>query len=1103
MRALCRIALLAALCLALTAGAAQAAVQWHSQTWIRSTHLVPGQPGNLDVTVANVGDTASSTASNTVMEIELPPGVSRSGGIYEQEPWTCFGATTVTCISKTETRPYATPTQTSVVFAASLELAVSPGASGPGILRTRVSGGGAPAASLEERPVSFAPAPLGLGFAPGTLSAGMLDAGGQDYTQAGGHGHEAATAFELNLDGGAFNSGQPVVAGGRPKDIVVDLPPGFVGDPTAVTQCPHSAWRENEPGCPPESQVGVAYAFTPAVPDFQLSAVYNMVPPKNRPAQLAFRSPGGKVVIDPHVRPDGSISARVRQITEAGDLWASKVVLWGVPADASHDQQRCMDLNQTVWRCVGYDSEGNERLRHQPSSSLEPRRPFLTNPTRCAGPAPRSSFRIASWANPAADINDPSDPAWASATVVHPALSGCEALEFSPTLTARPTTNRAESPSGLDVRLGIPQNQDPDGLATAHLKDTTVTLPEGLTLNPAAANGLAACSGAEIGLQSPAGTVPPRFDEAQPRCPAAAKLADAKVTTPLLADPLSGEVYLAAQGDNPFASTYALYIVIRGPGILVKLAGKTSPDPASGRLTASFEQNPQLPFSELELDFFGGPRGPLATPPTCGTHTTASRLTPWSAPFSGPPAASTDAWQIAAGPGGGHCAGSDAELPFAPQLEAGTLAPLAGAHSPFALRLRRADGQREIEGLRVALPSGLVGSLSGVPACPEPSLAKFAGRANTPPGTAASEIATPSCPPASALGRVVIGAGAGPAPLHLSGQAYLAGPYKGAPLSLAAIVPAKAGPFDLGAVMVRSALHVDPRTAQITAISDPIPSVIEGTPVKLRDLRLLLDRPGFMLNPTSCEPMQIAAGVSGAGGAVAQLANRFQVAECAALGFKPRVALRLLGPTERGANPRLRAVVRPRSGDANIARTVVRMPRSAFLDQSHIRTICTRVQFAADACPPGSVYGRAIARTPLLDEPLAGNVYLRSSDNKLPDLVADLRGPAYRPIRVELVGRTDSVKGALRSSFDVVPDAPVSFFRLDLLGGKRGLIENSRNLCSGAQKAGLNLQAHNSRRLRKAQRIAVPRCKRQRRAKKRQAAKGKRAAQRRAAGKRG
>jgi hypothetical protein len=415
---------------------------------------------------------------------------------------------------------------------------------------------------------------------------------------------------------------------------------------------------------------------------------------------------------------------------------------------------------------------------------------------------------------------------------------------------------------------------------------------------------------------------------------------------------------------------------------------------------------------------------------------------------------------VTSSPAGG-CATTPEQRPFSLGFSAGSTDIVAGAHSGFTARFTRGDGNQELDRIELTTPEGLAAKLAGVPYCPESGIAQAQGR--TASGDGALEQASPSCPSASKVGTTTIGAGAGSQPFFVKGDVYLAGPYKGAPVSLAFVVPAVAGPFDLGVQVVRTALNVDPKTAQVTAVSDTIPKILRGVPLRIRDVRVDIDRPGFIVNPTDCAEQKVTGKVYGASGASTEVSNRFQIAECARLGFKPSLTLRLKGGTKRAKYQGLSAVVVPRPGDANIASTAVTMPRSAFLAQEHIRTVCTRVQFAADQCPAGSIYGQAKAWSPLLDEPLSGNVYLRSSSNKLPDLVADLRGPASQPIRVELSGRTDSFKRALRNTFDIVPDAPVTRFELELFGGKKGLIVNSQDLCRKKHFATVKMTGQNGR----------------------------------------
>jgi len=592
---------------------------------------------------------------------------------------------------------------------------------------------------------------------------------------------------------------------------------------------------------------------------------------------------------------------------------------------------------------------------------------------------------------------------------------------------------------------------------------------------------LGVCGEQQIGLLTEAPEPGIHFDKTPNSCPDASKLGTVEVTTPLLAQyteggtkrvddpqtglpiprPLHGAVYLAKPFANPFGSLLALYLTVEDPvsGTFAKLAGEVRPDPETGRLTTVFKENPQLPIEDIALHLFGGARGSLITPPVCGAHTTTTELEPWSAPET-PDAHPSSSFQTTAAPGGGACPQSEAAVPNNPTLSAGTLDPKAGAFSPFVLKLSREDGTQRLAGIDTTLAPGLTGKLAGIPECSEARIAQAAGRSHPEEGRLERE--SPSCPPDTEVGSVIVGAGAGPTPYYTQGHAYLAGPYKGAPLSLAVIVPAVAGPFDLGTVVTRVALHVEPESAQIHAVSDPLPQILEGIPLDVRSVALRMDRPSFTLNPTSCDPMAITGAATSPLGPPAALTTPFQVGGCSALPFGPKLSLALKGSIKRSSNPRLVANLKARPGEANVARAQVKLPHSVFLDQAHIRTVCTRVQFAADTCPPGSIYGKAAATTPLLGYPLAGPVYLRSSNHKLPDLVAKLKGPASQPIEIDLVGKTDAVKAALRNTFEAVPDAPVSRFRLELFGGKRGLVEMSDGFCS-ARRATVKLTGQNGK----------------------------------------
>jgi hypothetical protein len=972
-------------------------------------------------------------------------------------------------------------------------------------------------------------------WAPGGEPAWRLES----VTQAGSH-PDTSVMFMMRR-----SQTIPLVPDGELKTVIARLPRGVAADPNAVAKCSSAQINVFPNQCPPQSQIGIVRITVYSQGQFfvQTYPVYNTEPRDGKLAEVLFSAEpsfnlGANIPIVASLRSEGDygISAVVRNIPTAFPLVGQQMTLWGVPWAASHDKYRVPAGFRGTFApgapgagagdiLPGIPDEGlpggsfetgrgavysTEPQPYQPSWG--PIRPFTLLPSEC-GERPVVGVAIDSWQRPGefADLDSPADAA----------VDGCGKVPFEPAIELDPGSNEADSPTGLDVELTVPQNDDPPeavatdpddetgapahwksdaGIATSTLRDSVVTLPEGMAVNPAAAATQEACTSGQIGLTSPVGKTPPTFDSDDPsddrgdECPDASKIGTVAIETPLLdeADWPTGEVYLAAQGDNPFGSLLAIYVVARSleRGLVIKLAGEVEVDSRSGQLTTTFAENPQLPFEVLRVRFRGGDRAPLATPAVCGTHTSRTELVPWARP--GDPVSVLDPFEIDGSPAPG-CPASEAERPFGLGLAAGSALPLAGAHAPFTMRLTRPDGAQEIERVDLTTPPGLSARLAGVPYCPEAALARAVGRDGR------DEQRSPSCPPASRVGSTVVGAGAGPKPLYVDGALYLAGPYKGAPLSLAAVVPAVAGPFDLGVQVVRTALYVDPATARVTARTDSLPKLIEGIPLRLRDIRIALDRPGFALNPTSCAVHAVHARALGSHGAVADLASRFQLGNCGALGFEPKLAFRLKGGTGRGAHPALKAVLKARPGDANISRAAVSLPGSAFLDQGHIRTICTRVQFAQGACPPGSVYGHAKAWSPLLAQPLEGPVYLRSSDNNLPDMVAHLRGQ----ISVEVAGRIDSVRGRIRNTFEVVPDAPVSRFALTLKGARKGLIVNSRNTCRGDNRALVRMRAHNGRRLTLRPPLANPKCKKQRKrakAKRKAAQRKRRAAGRRAQG---
>jgi hypothetical protein len=888
--------------------------------------------------------------------------------------------------------------------------------------------------------------------------------------QAGAHPGAFSERFRLSTaTEDPWGSVYPSFAVVNGKDIVTSLPPGLIGNPLATPRC--AQFELIHARCSGATQVGVLRIEgnrrqDPIATPYKLP-LYNLVPPVGMAAQLGAPLPrpvNGTAHVDAGLGTgDGyGIEAAAFNTSAAEGLISVEATIWGVPDDPSHDGERFCPApgGEEAIPSNGGECPSDAELE----SDLKP---FLRNPTSC-GAAPVATVKVDAWQGPGDFVDAAAEMA---------PMEGCDEVPFEPSFALTPTTTSADSPTGLHVALHLPQPGGATELGEADLRKAVIALPEGLEINPASAGGLTACAPSQIELDGPKPA----------RCPDGSKIGTVEVSTPLLERRLRGGVYVATPHDNPFGSLLALYIAVDDPrtGVVVKLAGEVEADSVTGQLRTSFDQSPQLPFEDFELDFFGGPRAALKTPATCGTFATAAVLTPWTAP-EGEQAERSSSFHVGSGPGGSACVGSPEQAPSQPGFSAGTVTPAAGAYSPFVMRLSRADGSQEIGGLSMTLPPGLTGRLAGVPYCPAQDIELAATRDGR------SEEASPSCPAASRVGTVTVSAGAGQHPLSVVGAAYLAGPYRGAPLSLAVVTPAVAGPFDLGTVVVRAALYVDPTTARIRAVAGPIPTMLQGIPLDVRSIALNLDRPQFSLNPTSCEPMAIVGTAVSTAGQGAALADRFQVGDCAGLPFGPRLRLSLKGSAKRSGHPALRAVLTTRPGEANIAGVQVTLPHSLFLDQGHLQDICTRVQFSAgggngEQCPGPSLYGVARAETPLLDLPLEGPVFLRASDNELPDLVAALGGQ----IQVVLAGRVDSVKERLRNSFEVVPDAPVQRFTLELQGGAQGLLVNSANLCgkTGARRAKVVFRGQNGKVFR-SEPVIKAACKKKKKKKRRRRSKG-------------
>ena len=1025
------------------------------------SHFFPGdESGNAKyvILVTNTSNVPADGTSVTITD-ELPAGfsVDPTGGGFEVRLLLqdesessigieCHVGPPVTC---TASGSAVKPGSRLKMYVA---VDIPAGASGVAVNHVSVSGGGAADASaIEKTPITTEP--VGFGFQELNSSINGVD--GAPFTQAGGHPSHYYTGFQFNT---AYDPATENPPAGSPKDILAKLPTGMVVNPAATsvrcTEAQLEAKGGDENECPNGSVVGIVHptinAFGYADPGLT-EPLFNMVPPPGHAAAFGFNAAGFDIFVHllggVNSAGEYEITSDTRDILQYGRISGFNVDLWGSPTDPSHDHQRgacAFPISQVA----------GLRCPTEPLSTA-----LLTMPTRCSADPLTTIITADSWEEQGKFVTGSSHTEDSEGNPI--GVDGCNALEFNPTIESKATTNLADSPTGLDFKIHQPQDNHYESLSTAALKDVNVTLPEGMTLNPSAGNGLGACTESQIGYQPSGGKI--HFSEAPSSCPDASKLGTLEVNTPLLEEKIGGSIYLAKPYENPFGNLTAIYLAIESPlrGIVAKLAGKVTPDPQTGRLTAVFTENPQLPIEDIETHFFNGPRAALVTPLTCGTKETTTTMVPWSTP-EGADAHPSDSYETTLGAGGGVCPASEAKAPNKPAFTAGTAAPQAGAYSPFLLKLSREDGTQRLTGIDTTLPEGLAAKFAGIPYCSEAQIA--AAKSREAPNMGALEQSSPSCPAATEVGSVTVGAGAGITPLYVGGHAYLAGPYKGAPLSLAIITPAVAGPFDLGAVVVRTALYIDPETARGHAVSDPLPSIIAGVPLDIRSIAVRLDRPSFTLNPTSCDPMQITGSAPTLPGQSAALTSPFQVGGCSALKFAPKIAISLKGGTKRHRFPALKAVVTyPKGGAyANIASAQVTLPHSAFLEQGHIGTVCTRVQFAADACPKASIYGKAKAVTPLLDQPLEGPVYLRSSSHELPDLVAALNGQ----VDVVLAGRVDTGKGGgIRNTFEAVPDAPVSRFTLEMQGGKKGLLVNSEDICRKPQKATVSFTAQNGKAL--------------------------------------
>ncbi|HEY5342095.1 MAG TPA: hypothetical protein VIJ66_00330 [Solirubrobacteraceae bacterium] len=1009
--------------------------------------LPPGGEGMLTLEVVNLGDApaAGEVTPITILD-RLPAGLTATGISEEGAGCTLETPESVRCEYHAGVPPYGR------IRAATLTVKASGNAAPTLINETSVAGGGAAVTHAREAlPVSATPA----GFDVEKLQLQATNEDGSLDTQAGSHPFQVTSTVNMSTD--------------NVKDLRFDLPPGLIGNPQVIPQCTSKQFEtlleDNFNACHPETAIGVAMVLE-GNGSFRVP-LFNLVPSRGEPARFGFSVEGVPVTLGTAVRTGGDYGVVVSADNISQDLpiTGSQVTFWGVPGDPSHDSVR-------GWDCLYNDfGEYNELGEIFPCPAHEPLKqtPFLTLPTSCSGPAGmRTAMEGDSWLQPGVFEYGGYTPQNGVGEAI--GLNGCNGERFAPSIDVAPDGLEASTPTGLTVDVHQSQGGalNPTGLAPADVKDITVALPEGVALNPAGADGLQACSEGLIGYLPESSSAQARlFSPGEQSCPDASKIGEATIKTPLLPNPLKGAVYLASQNENPFGSLVAMYIVAKDPvsGVLVKLPGEVSLNGDTGQITATFKNNPQLPFEDAELHFYGGARAPLASPAHCGTYTTQASFTPWS----GTEAVSGSSYfDITSGPNHGACPG--ASLPFAPTLASGSPNINAGAFSALTTTITREDGNQNISSVQLHYPPGLSGLLSGVKLC---------GEAEANAGT---------CGPESQIGETIVSVGLGGDPFSVTGgKVYITGPYRGAPFGLSIVNPAKAGPFDLGKVIVRAKIEVDPHTAALTITTDSegpykIPTIIDGIPLQIKHVNVVVNRPGFTFNPTNCTPMQVTGRINSAEGASAPVSVPFQVTNCAALKFAPKFAVSTSGKTSRakGAslNVKLTYPNAPFGSQANIARVKVDLPKQLPSRLTTLQKACTAAQFELNPanCPKASFIGHAKAITPLLPVPLEGPaIFVSHGGEAFPSLIVVLQGYG---VTLDLVGTTFISKtGITSSTFKTVPDAPVGSFELNLPEGKYSALAANGNLCKSRLKMPTEFVAQNGAKINESTPIAVTGCK--------------------------
>jgi hypothetical protein len=1022
---------------------------WHLTSTSRPTYLPSEGVGTIVLGAENFGDAKVGSAKSPInVEDSLPAGLKALSIVGSK---TVVGNTTtpLTCTLATLTCTLLEPLAPYQQLEVRIKVSVQPGAHSGEVNGFSVSGGGAAPSSLQ-RPITVSEELTPFGVDDFELRA--EEEGGTLTTHAGSHPFQVTGTFIFNQGKEAVgNNGHPEVFPiSLPKDINTLLPPGLVGDPTPLPTCGTAQFTHlfvgggpggnpEEDECPSDTAIGVAAVSVeePSLAGYIVLTVpvFNLQPAFGEPARFGFALPIGhtQITLDTALRSgpgeDYGITVSSLNTSQQAGVLSAQVTFWGVPGDPRHDSSR-------GWSCL---SESEELTHGLCVPSTDPHPPaFLTMPTSCDGPL-NARAQVNSWNNPSlVEAVRPAEPLQS--------LDSCNQLPFAPELSAEPTTDRASAPSGLNLNLDWHDDglTAAEGAAQSELKETVVTLPEGLTVNPSSGVGLAGCTPADYERET-INSAPGAG------CPNESKLGTVEAETPLLKQKLHGNIFIAQPYENPFNSLIGLYLVFKNPetGILIKLAGKVTPDPVTGRLTTTFENLPPTPLNHFNFHFREGQQAPLITPPTCGTFETQAVLSPFSEPTS--PLTVLSAFQITKGYDGGACPGGTP--PFSPDIAAGMINNNAGAYSPFYLHLTRSDGDSEISSFSTNLPEGLTGDLTGIPFCSEADIALSRVK------TGVQEEAEPSCPAASKIGHTLVGTGVGAVLAYTSGKVYLAGPFHGAPFSLVSVTSAVVGPFDLGTVVLRFGLNIDPYTAQVSVsptTSEPIPTILQGIVTHVRDIRVYIERPGgapFTLNPTSCNRMAISSTLQSNLSQSATASSPFQTANCTNLKFAPKFAVSTAAKTSKANGASLHVDLTypqaPQGTYADIAKVKVELPKQLPSRLTTLQKACTAAQFEVNpaGCPSPSVIGSARAVVPNIPEALTGPVYFVSHGGEaFPSLEVVLQGYG---VKVILVGATFISKSGITSTtFKAIPDNPVSSFELTLPEGQYSALAANGNLCT-------------------------------------------------------